>query len=164
VSEIAVSIGQELGFAPAALRELRRAGLLHDIGKLGIPNTILDKRGPLTDEERLIVQRHPGHSEEILSRLEAFGAIADIAGAHHERLDGSGYPRGRTLDELSAPMRALAVADVFEAMTAERPYRAAMTADAALEIIRRDRGIGLCSSSVDALERRAAPELRADAA
>jgi len=86
----------------------------------------------LDADERRIVEQHPRHSEEILARVAAFAAIAEIAGAHHERLDGSGYPDGRTLEQLSLAMRILAVADVFEAMTAERPYRTAMTTEEAL--------------------------------
>jgi HD-GYP domain-containing protein (c-di-GMP phosphodiesterase class II) len=111
----------------------------------------------LTAAERAAVEEHPRHSEEILVRVEAFGAIGTIAGAHHERIDGTGYPRGRRLDELSLPMRVLAVADVFEALTADRPYREAMTVDEALDILRRDAGLRLCAVCVGALEQSVAP-------
>jgi len=157
VAEIAVAIAEKLGCDADAVRQLRRAALLHDIGKLAVPNTILDKPGKLTDDERRIVEDHPGHSEQILNRVEALAAIASIAGAHHERLDGSGYPLRRTLTSLTLPMRILAVADVYEALTAERPYRAALTAEAALEIVRRDAGHRLCAVSVGALEEHVAP-------
>jgi putative nucleotidyltransferase with HDIG domain len=157
VAEIAVAIASQLGVDAPSLRQLRRAGLLHDIGKLAIPNTILDKPGLLTAAERAAVEEHPRHSEEILVRVEAFGAIGTIAGAHHERIDGTGYPRGRRLDELSLPMRVLAVADVFEALTADRPYREAMTVDEALDILRRDAGLRLCAVCVGALEQSVAP-------
>ena len=160
VAEIAITIAGQLGLDTASLRQLRRAALLHDIGKLAVPNTILDKPGSLTAAERATVERHPQHSEEILGRVGAFGAIGAIAGAHHERIDGTGYPHGRRLEELSLPMRALAVADVFEALTAERPYRRAMTIDEALDILRRDAGLRLCAVCVGALEQSLAPAAR----
>jgi HD-GYP domain-containing protein (c-di-GMP phosphodiesterase class II) len=152
VAEITLAIAEQLGLDAASVRQLRRAALLHDIGKLAIPNTILDKRGLLTAGEWATVQEHPRHSEEILARVEAFGAISTIAGAHHERIDGTGYPHGRRLDELSLPMRVLAVADVYEALTADRPYRDAMTVDEALDILQRDAGFRLCAVCVGALE------------
>jgi HD-GYP domain-containing protein (c-di-GMP phosphodiesterase class II) len=157
VAEIAVAIGRQLGNDAHALRELRRSALLHDIGKLAIPNTILDKPGGLTDDERAVIAEHPRHSEEILGRVEALHAVAVIAGAHHERLDGSGYPGGRMLGELSLPMRILAVADVWEALTAERPYRAAMSTEEALAIVRKEAGLQLCAVCVGALEQNLSP-------
>jgi putative nucleotidyltransferase with HDIG domain len=160
VTEITLTIAGELGVDAAALRQLRRAALLHDIGKLAIPNTILDKPGSLTAAERATVEEHPRHTEEILGRVEAFSAISAIAGAHHERIDGTGYPHGRRLDELSLPMRVLAVADVYEALTAVRPYRDAMTVEAALDILRRDAGLRLCAVCVGALEQSVAPATR----
>ncbi|MBA3347396.1 MAG: HD domain-containing protein [Actinobacteria bacterium] len=123
VAEIAVGIGAVLDLEHDVLRRLRRAALLHDIGKLGTSNLILDKPGRLTDEERLEMQRHPAHTREFLARVEAFAELADDAGDHHEKLDGSGYPRGLRGEELSLAARILAVADIFEAMTAARPYR-----------------------------------------
>jgi len=153
VAEIAVGIGRELGFAPGALRDLRRAGLLHDIGKLSISSRILDKPGSLTDEEFAAVRLHPGLSGQILGRVRAFAGLAEVAAAHHERLDGTGYPLGLRADTLTVPMRVLAVADVFEALTAERPYRAAMPTEVALELMRRDAGIALCADAFAALER-----------
>lgn len=164
VAEIALSIAEQMGVDRDARGQLRRAALLHDIGKLAIPNTILDKPGPLTDEERRRVEEHPRHSEEILQRVDAFGSIGAIAGAHHERIDGSGYPGGRRLDDLSVSMRILAVADVFEALTAERPYRDAMSTGEALDVIRKDAGLRLCAVCVGALERVAAPARQEPAA
>ncbi len=152
VAEIAVAIADQMGLNAQTRRQLRRAGLLHDIGKLAIPNTILDKRGSLTDDERFVVEDHPRHTEEILGRVTAFGDLAVLAGAHHERIDGSGYPNARRLTDLTLEMRILAVADVFEAMTADRPYREAMTTEEALDLIGRDAGIRLCAVSVAALE------------
>jgi putative nucleotidyltransferase with HDIG domain len=130
---------------------LRIAALLHDLGKLAVPNAILDKPGPLTDAEWSIVRRHPQDSERILRCLGPHGSFAFIAGAHHERLDGRGYHRGLTDIELPLEARILAVADVFESLTAHRPYRAALSTEAALELLERDRGVALDADVLDAL-------------
>jgi putative nucleotidyltransferase with HDIG domain len=154
VAQLAVATGAELGLSKAQLRDLRRAGLLHDIGKLAVPNTILDKPGSLTPEERRQIERHPQLSAEVLGRVPAFSAIAEVAAAHHERLDGSGYTRGLTSKELSVPQRILAVADVFEALTADRPYRRAMPADIAFALVRDEVAKGrLCGDAASALAR-----------
>ncbi len=152
VAELTVGIAAGLGFDADELRELRRAALLHDIGKLGISNRILDKPGALTEEELDTVRLHPRLGEEILDRVERFRPLADMAGAHHERLDGSGYPRGRTAPDLTPAMRALAVADVFEALTAERPYRPALSVAEAFRILQDQAGSGLCAAAIDALQ------------
>ena len=138
VAEIADGIAGVLEFDSDERRTLRRAGLLHDIGKLAVSNRILDKPGKLTDEEFQVIQTHPVHTLAILKRAPCFAALADLAANHHEKLDGSGYPRGLTGDELDLPMRVLAVADVYEALTADRPYRGPLPPDEALEIIGRD--------------------------
>ena len=153
VAEITVGIAATLGFDRVALRDLRRAGLLHDIGKLGISNLILDKPSALTDGEFAEVKRHAEYGERILGRVEHFRPLAELAGAHHERLDGSGYYLGRTGDQLSREARVLAVADVYEALTAERPYRPAMEQETALGIMRRDVGSKLCPEAFEGLER-----------
>ena len=127
-----------LRFDAETQRDLRRAGLLHDVGKLAISNRILDKPGKLTDAEFAKVKQHPVYSLEILQRAPCFAPIAALAANHHERIDGTGYPRGLAADELDMPMRALAVADVYEALTAERPYRAALPLERALEILARE--------------------------
>ncbi len=151
VAEFAVQAATELGFAAAELRDLRRAALLHDIGKLAIPNSILDKPAALTAAERAQIEQHPRLSEEILSRVEPFRGIAGLAGAHHERLDGAGYWRGLTASELDTPARVLAVADVFEALTAERPYRAAMSDAQALALVEASAGRHLDADAIEAL-------------
>jgi HD-GYP domain-containing protein (c-di-GMP phosphodiesterase class II) len=138
VHAIATGIAAQLGFDAATLRELGRAARLHDIGKLSISNRILDKPGPLTDDEFAKVKEHPITTERILERIPSLGALAPLASAHHERLDGCGYPRGLAADALTMPMRVLAVADVYEALTAERPYRPAYTSERALELMRSD--------------------------
>jgi HD-GYP domain-containing protein (c-di-GMP phosphodiesterase class II) len=138
VRAVATGIAARLGFDPRVLRDLSHASMLHDIGKLAISNRILDKPGPLTDDEYAKVKRHPVVTEQILQRVPGFSDIASLASAHHERLDGRGYPRGLTAAELTMPMRVLAVADMYEALTEDRPYRAAWTSERALEIMRSD--------------------------
>jgi HD-GYP domain-containing protein (c-di-GMP phosphodiesterase class II) len=152
VADIAVGLGAALHLDADDRRTLRRAGLLHDLGKLAISNRILDKPGRLTQEEWAIVREHPALSERILERVPFFAPLARISGNHHERLDGTGYPRGRTglgLDPLS---RILAVADVAEALSAERPYRDALPATEVLAIMRRDAGTALDATAFAALE------------
>ena len=140
VAEISVAVGALLEWTPAELRRLSHAALLHDIGKLGVSNLILDKPGRLTDGERAAVELHPVHTRELLTRVEPFRELADDAAAHHEKLDGSGYPLGLAGGELSATARILAVADVFEAMTARRPYREPLPAEVALAELEREDG------------------------
>jgi putative nucleotidyltransferase with HDIG domain len=135
VAEIAVGIGRVLGFDPAVQRDLRRAGLLHDIGKLAVSNRILDKPGKLTDDEFETIKEHPAYSLRILERAPCFAPIAELAANHHERIDGSGYPRGLGGEVLDLPARALAVADVYEALTADRPYRGPLPVEKALDIV-----------------------------
>jgi HD-GYP domain-containing protein (c-di-GMP phosphodiesterase class II) len=129
-------VGTLLGLEAPTMRDLGRAVRLHDIGKLVISNRILDKPGRLTDAEFEKVREHPLVTQRILERVPGFSDLSALASAHHERLDGSGYPHGLTGAELTMPMRVLAVADVYEALTAERPYRPAFSVDRALEIMR----------------------------
>jgi HD-GYP domain-containing protein (c-di-GMP phosphodiesterase class II) len=145
-------IAEELGLSPEKRRFLKRAALLHDLGKLGVSNQILDKPGKLTDEEWQSVRRHPAQSQMILSRISAFQELSRIAGDHHERLDGKGYPRGITGDEISLETRIITVADIFDALTAERPYRGAMPVSKALEILRGDVGTAVDGGCFAALE------------
>ncbi len=125
--------------------------MLHDIGKLGIPNTILDKPGKLDDEEFARIRLHPAFTESILAGIPAFAGFATIAAAHHERLDGRGYHRGIPAGDLPLGARILAAADVFEAMTADRPYRGPMAPEEALAIARSDAGEALDPLCVEAL-------------
>jgi HD-GYP domain-containing protein (c-di-GMP phosphodiesterase class II) len=152
VARIAVGIGDVMGFRPRQLRDLRRAGLLHDIGKLGVSNMILDKPGRLDEREWALMRRHPELTARILERVTAFRDLADVASAHHERLDGRGYHRGLGAEQLSTAARILAVADVCEALSADRPYRAAMDREQMLAIMRKDAGEGLCQACFEALE------------
>jgi HD-GYP domain-containing protein (c-di-GMP phosphodiesterase class II) len=157
VAEWAVATGSVLGLAPDGLRDLRRAGLLHDIGKLAVSSRILDKPGRLEPAEVAVMREHPRYTQQILERVACLRGIVDTAADHHERLDGTGYHRGRAAFDLSRSARILAVADVYEALTAERPYRAAMPREKALAILREERGTRLCPSAVDALATAATP-------
>jgi putative nucleotidyltransferase with HDIG domain len=152
VAEIADALAALLELDGEARATLHRAALLHDIGKLGVSNRILDKPGPLGPKEWETVRHHPRWSMEILARVSVFEDVARIAGAHHERLDGRGYHRGLTASELDQPSRILAVADVAEALSAERPYRPALGHDEVLEIMRRDANRGLDGGVLAALE------------
>jgi HD-GYP domain-containing protein (c-di-GMP phosphodiesterase class II) len=138
VHATATRVGARLGFDRVALRDLGRAAQLYEIGNLSISSRILDKPGPLTDAERARVRTHPLMTRRILERVPKLGALASLASAHHERLDGSGYPLGMTADQLTMPMRVLAVADVYSALTADRPYRRAYRPDHALALMRAD--------------------------
>jgi HD-GYP domain-containing protein (c-di-GMP phosphodiesterase class II) len=151
VASIAVEIGRAMDLADEELRDLRRAGLLHDIGKLGVSNLILDKPDRLTDREMAQVRLHPAYTHQILARVTAFAGIVEAASSHHERLDGKGYHLGLAGDQLSAMARALAVADVYEALTADRPYRAGLPRDEAVGMLRRQSGTALCPEGVEAL-------------
>ncbi len=123
VTEAAMRIAQELDFGPERKKTMYRASLLHDLGKLRVSNTILDKTTKLDATEWAIIQEHPGLTREILGRIEAFSEIAGIAGNHHEKLDGSGYPFRLTGRELSLEARVLTVADIYGALHEDRPYR-----------------------------------------
>ncbi|WP_441237831.1 HD-GYP domain-containing protein [Bradyrhizobium sp. 930_D9_N1_4] len=128
-------IAEQMEFSAGRRRWLKRAALLHDIGKLGVSNAILDKPGKLDEAEWDIMRMHSAHSEAILSRIGAFSELAPIAGAHHERLDGKGYPRGLAGDQICLDTRIITTADIFDALTADRPYRAAMPVTKALAIM-----------------------------
>ena len=133
-------LGQELGVSDDRRRWLKRAALLHDVGKLGVSNSILDKPGKLDEDEWQDMRSHAVHSENILSRISAFGELARSAAAHHERLDGKGYPRGVSADDIELETRIITIADFFDALTADRPYRAAMPLEKALAIIESEVG------------------------
>jgi len=127
VTDAAMQIARQMGIGGERSRLIYRAALLHDLGKLRVPNTILDKPGKLDAIEWQVVREHPGLSSEILGRIKAFKEIARIAGEHHERLDGSGYPIGLKGDEISLESRIIAVADVYGALLEDRSYRKGMS-------------------------------------
>ena len=123
VTDVAVSLAETLELAPERVSLVRRAAFLHDIGKLAVPNGILDKRGRLTPAEWTHITRHPSLSGCILRRVGAFRELAALAAEHHERLDGSGYPFGLRGDQISLESRVIAIADCYAAMAEDRPYR-----------------------------------------
>lgn len=148
----AVTIGARLGLASALCVRLRRAALLHDIGKLGVPNSILDKPGPLTPEEWQVVHRHPRHTFTILEAVPVFREFAFDASCHHEKLNGTGYHAGLRGHELSVTARVLAVADMTDALLADRPYRRGLPAGEVLRILDEERRSGaLWGPAVEAL-------------
>jgi putative nucleotidyltransferase with HDIG domain len=151
VARIAVELCDALGLEGALRGDLYRAGLLHDIGKLGVSNRILDKQGALDEAEWREVRRHPLTSLEILRQVGVLGNVARLAALHHERLDGSGYYRGLDASQLDLSARVLAVADVAEALAAERPYRAALDGDEVLAIMAREAGTKLDGEVFEAL-------------
>jgi putative nucleotidyltransferase with HDIG domain len=157
-------IAEQLEFTPEQRRWLKRAALLHDIGKLGVSNTILDKPGKLDDDEWVAMKKHTTLGEMILSRIAAFKDLATIAAGHHERPDGKGYPRGLRDEQISLEVRIVTTADIFDALTADRPYRAAMPVDKALSIMTEMLGTALdprCFAALNRALRRVDPALAA---
>jgi HD-GYP domain-containing protein (c-di-GMP phosphodiesterase class II) len=152
VALYADAIGRVVGLDATELRDLRRAALLHDVGKLGVSNRILDKPDKLTEQEFAVVRRHPEHTYHILARVARLRGLAETAASHHERMDGRGYHRGIAAGTLPVQARILAVADVCDALSAERPYRAALPRERVLQIMRADAGPGLCPDCFAALE------------
>ncbi len=153
VATIAAGIAETLGYSPEQIRDIRRAGLLHDLGKLGVSNLILDKPGKPTDDEYAQIRKHPDYSQRIMQQVGSFAQLADVASAHHERLDGRGYHRRMPGQSIPLEARILAVADVYEALSAKRPYRDELPREKVLEIMGRDTGTGLCPEIFAALQR-----------
>ena len=153
VALITDQLSEQLGLGAAERRWLRRGALLHDLGKLGVSNQILDKPGKLDLSEWAAVQRHALHTEQILGRISAFGVLARVAGAHHEKLDGTGYPRGLDARHIRLETRIITAADIFDALTADRPYRAAMPTAQALQVMRDGVGSSIDADCLAALER-----------
>lgn len=151
VGGLAEGLAVHLGLPGESVIDIRRAGLLHDLGKLGVPNLILDKPSRLEPVEFEVIKRHPELTLRILEPVPAFARVAELAACHHERLDGRGYFRGLTAPDLSIGARIVAVADVFEALTADRPYRAAMPTEQALSILRAEAGEHLAADVIEAL-------------
>jgi HD-GYP domain-containing protein (c-di-GMP phosphodiesterase class II) len=146
-------IGEALGLSAQRRRWLKRGALLHDVGKLGVSNSVLDKAGSLDRDEWTAVRQHAEYTETILGRIAAFAELASIAGAHHERLDGNGYPRGLHADDIRLETRIITTADIFDAITAERPYRGAIPIPQALEMMEKTVGTALDPACFDALKR-----------
>ena len=142
VSELAEAAAWRAGLPADRVTALRRAGLLHDLGRVGVPAGVWDRPGPLSDGEWECVRLHPYYTERILGRADVLRPYATLAASHHERLDGSGYHRGCGHRELDLPARLLGAADVYRAMTEERPHRPALALDAAAAELEREAGLG----------------------
>jgi HD-GYP domain-containing protein (c-di-GMP phosphodiesterase class II) len=147
----AQSIANVLGWSPEQARRVLLVGFFHDLGKLGVSNLVLDKPGPLDPGERSQIERHAELTYAILSPIPGINAIAQAAGAHHERLDGSGYYRRLRGDAVPLASQIVAVADVFDALTADRPYRPGLSLDQTFAIMERDRHVRLNGDALDAL-------------
>ena len=139
-----------LGLSEPEAEIVARAGLLHDIGKIGVPETVLRKAGPLTSEEWALMRRHPLIGAQIVAPFEFFTAGATVIRHHHERVDGSGYPDGLAGEAIPIGARIVAVADVYDALTSDRPYRQAMSNADARAFLRTQAGVGLDDEMVDA--------------
>ncbi|MBN1290162.1 MAG: HD domain-containing protein [Actinobacteria bacterium] len=133
VTKYTVAIAREFGFSTQEVEEIRLAGLLHDVGKIGIPDKILNKPGPLSEEEYSAIKMHPTLSVRIVEPLPHLGGIIPMIYHHHERYDGKGYIEGMAGTEIPVGARILAVADAFEAMTSDRPYREALSREDAIK-------------------------------
>lgn len=140
VAETALKIGHGMGLSPAGLDNLRRAALLHDIGKIGIPHRILDKPVELTESERRVIEGHPAIGARILEPISAYADLIPMVLQHHERFDGKGYPKGIAGNDICLEGRILAVADVYDALVSSRPYRSGMKPLDALEFIKHEQG------------------------
>jgi HD-GYP domain-containing protein (c-di-GMP phosphodiesterase class II) len=158
VARLALSIGERLRLPPESLRTLYYGGLLHDIGKIAIPDSILHKQGPLNAEEFAAIKEHPGRAEDIVARIPSLRSLRGAIRWHHERLDGSGYPDGLRGDAIPLDARILAVADVYDAMTSGRVYRSAFPIAEVLDWLRAHAGTQLDERSVSALMRAMADE------
>jgi putative two-component system response regulator len=135
VTNYALQLAKKAGVPEGELEMLRRGGMLHDIGKIAVPDAILDKAGPLTDEEYALMKQHPVEGARMLERLQALHEVIPLVRWHHERPNGRGYPDGLSGEEIPYLVRILSVADVFDALHSERPYRPAMPVPACLQIL-----------------------------
>ncbi|HKJ75993.1 MAG TPA: HD domain-containing phosphohydrolase, partial [Gammaproteobacteria bacterium] len=153
VAELAAAMGEELQWSPDRIRGLRLASIIHDLGKIYVPAEILNRPGRLTDQEFSLIQTHPDVGYEIIEGIEFPWPVAEMIRQHHERLDGSGYPKGLAGDAILPEARVLAVADVVEAVTAHRPYRPGRGLDKALEILAEGSGTLFDPEVVDVCSR-----------
>jgi HD-GYP domain-containing protein (c-di-GMP phosphodiesterase class II) len=152
VAEISVGIARTLGWKRELVEEIRSAALLHDLGKLSVPNRILDKPGPLDPAEWEVMRLHALYTERIVEHVQGFEWLAFACASHHERMDGSGYCRGIGAEQLPELSRVLAVADVFDALSTARPYRHALAPPEVFAIMERDGAPGFCPRCFDALK------------
>ena len=153
VAEYTVLLAEELGYDPNTVEKFRNIALMHDIGKVGVPPEVLNKPGKLTDEEFQTIKSHTVKGEETLEGISILPELADGAFSHHERPDGKGYPRGLTGDDIPRVAQIIGVADTFDAMYSNRPYRKRMNFDRAVSIIQENSGTQLTADVVDAFMR-----------
>jgi putative two-component system response regulator len=135
LAEMSARLGKQLGIAEDGIKALRRAGIVHDIGKVAVPDSILLKPGPLTPKETIVMRKHSVVGERICAPLKTFHLVLPIIRHHHEKYDGSGYPDALRGDEIPLAARILQLADVYDALTTDRPYKVAIPSNAALEIM-----------------------------
>lgn len=151
VAQYTERMALQLGLPARRVRWLRRGALLHDVGKLGVSNTVLDKPGKLDEDEWQAVKRHAAYTQDILCRVQAFAELGRISAAHHERLDGTGYPLGLQGDQITIETRIITTADIFDAISAERPYRGAVPIPRTLEIMAESLGTAIDPLCFEAL-------------
>jgi putative two-component system response regulator len=135
VSRMAVRLGNHLGLADEEIDALRKGGILHDIGKIGVPDKILNKAGPLTTEERMIIRMHPGQGSVICEKLKSIRGAIPVIRHHHERMDGTGYPDRLSGQDIPLVARVMTIVDIYDALTTTRSYRKRLPQDVALEIL-----------------------------
>ena len=150
VADLCVLLASKMGIPASELGHIRRGALLHDIGKMGIPDAILQKPGLLSDEERQIMQTHPVKAYQILSKIDYLGPALDIPYCHHEKWDGTGYPRQLAGEAIPLAARLFAVIDVYDALTSDRPYRKAWQKSDALAYIQSQSGKHFYPPAVEA--------------
>jgi len=146
VASRAVALGAALNLSARELLALRRAGIVHDIGKISVPDTILLKQGQLTAEERAVIQQHPDSGYKLLEPLRTFADALPAVRFHHERLDGSGYPLGLKGEQVPLLAQIIAICDVYDALSSPRTYKPALLPDQAVEILRQEASRGLHDS------------------
>jgi putative nucleotidyltransferase with HDIG domain len=152
VANASVTIARRLGLSPQRVIFVRHAALLHDLGKLGVSNAILEKPAKLTDEEWKSMKRHPEDTWRILNSIPYFAELSEVAASHHEKLNGTGYWRGLNAEQMSKEARIIVVADIFDALSANRPYRDSLPLEKVFSIMGKDTPHGLDGDCVRALE------------
>lgn len=153
VVQYSILIGRELGLDAKLMQQLEWGALLHDIGKIAVPDAILKKPGPLTDEEWTVMREHPYVGYLMIKEIEFLREGRDVILHHHERVDGRGYPYGLAGEEIPLLARIFAIADTFDAITSDRPYRKAQSIEVAREEIRKHAGVQFCDAGVEAFLR-----------
>ncbi len=152
VSEVSAEIASRLGLSPEEAQRIKLAGVVHDIGKIGVPEAILHKPGKLTDEEFAQMKKHPEIAEKILEPLEQFYSLIPLVAGHHEKICGKGYPRGLKEEDIPLGAKILAVADVFDALSSDRPYRKGSTIEETIKIMDEGFKNDLDSSAMEGLK------------